>query len=56
MAEMCNTSKRKLIEIEEIPNVKRLKILTIDAKLYTPSTLNIDFIQWHTQQNVCAVK
>ena len=26
------------------------------AKLYTPSTLNIDFIQWHTQLNVCAVK
>ena len=25
-------------------------------KLYTPSTLNIDFIQWHTQLNVCAVK
>ena len=26
------------------------------AKLYTPSTLNIDFIQWHTQLNMCAVK
>ena len=26
------------------------------SKLYTPSTLNIDFIQWHTQLNVCAVK
>ena len=25
-------------------------------KLYTPSTLNIDFIQWHTQLNVCVVK
>ena len=25
-------------------------------KLYTPSTLNIDFKQWHTQLNVCAVK
>ena len=30
---MCNdTSKRKLIEIEEIPDVKRLKISTIDDK------------------------
>ena len=26
------------------------------TKLYTPSTLNIDFIQWHTQLDVCAVK
>ena len=26
------------------------------SKLYTPSTLNIDFIQWHTQLNMCAVK
>ena len=26
------------------------------TKLYTPSTLNIDFIQCHTQLNVCAVK
>ena len=25
---MCNTGKRKLIEIEEIPDVKRLKIST----------------------------
>ena len=23
-------------------------------KLYTPSTLNIDLMQWHTQLNVCA--
>ena len=26
------------------------------SKLFTPSTLNIDSIQWHTQLNVCAVK
>ena len=25
-------------------------------KLYTPSTLNIDLILWHTQLIVCAVK
>ena len=25
-------------------------------KLYTPSTLNIDFIQWHTQLIMCAVE
>ena len=30
--------------------------LALEAKLYTPSTLNIDFIQWHTKLNVCAVK
>ena len=29
---MCNTSKRKLVEIEEIPDVKRLKISSIDDK------------------------
>ena len=27
---MCNTSKRKLIEIDEIPDVKKLKMSTID--------------------------
>ena len=26
------------------------------SKLYIPSTLNIDLIQWHTHLNVCAVK
>ena len=26
------------------------------TKLYTPSTLNIDFIEWHTQLIMCAVK
>ena len=29
---MCNTSKRKLMEIEEIPDLKRLKISSIDDK------------------------
>ena len=29
---MCNTSKRKLIEVEEIPDVKRLKISTTNDK------------------------
>ena len=33
-----------------------LRINILKAKLYTPSTLNIDFIQWHTQLIVCAVK
>ena len=27
-----------------------------ESKLYTPSTLNIVLIQWHTHLNVCAVK
>ena len=35
---------------------KGLFLSTLRAKLYTPSTLNMDFIQWHTQLNVCAVK
>ena len=30
--------------------------LVLTAKLYKPSTLNIDFIQWHTQLIMCAVK
>ena len=29
---------------------------TLESKLYTPSTLNIDFIVWHTHLIVCAVK
>ena len=29
---------------------------TSKPKLYTPSTPNIDFIQWHTIWIVCAVK
>ena len=28
----------------------------LEAKLYTPSTLNIDLILWHTQLIMCAVK
>ena len=29
-------------------------IFGFEAKLYTPSTLNIDLIQWHTQLIMCA--
>ena len=32
MAEMSHNVKRKLIEVEEIPEMKRLKISTIDDK------------------------
>ena len=32
MAEMSQNLKRKLIEVEEIPEMKRLKISTIDDK------------------------
>ena len=35
---------------------KALIQFELDPKLYTPSTLNIDFIQWHTQLIMCAVK
>ena len=31
-------------------------ILITKPKLYIPSTLNIDFILWHTQSIVCALK
>ena len=31
-------------------------MLTFKSKLYTPSTLNIDLILWHTQLILCAVK
>ena len=51
------------IELEKIKVVKNffLKLhlntkMYLKSKLYTPSTLNIDFIQWHTQLIVCAVK
>ena len=30
--------------------------LTVNTKLYIPSTLNIDFVLWHTQLIVYAVK
>ena len=47
-------------EFESKQNFTVRKIFTFEdmcnPKLYTPSTLNIDFIQWHTQLNVCAVK
>ena len=33
-----------------------LKNVVVSAKLYIPSTLNIDLILWHTQLIVCAVK
>ena len=32
---------------------KQTKISALASKLYTPSTLNIDLIQWHTQLIVC---
>ena len=35
---------------------KNFLISKLKAKLSTPSTLNIDFIQWHTQLIMCAVK
>ena len=31
-------------------------VFIVGAKLYIPSTLNIDFILWNTQLIVCAVK
>ena len=38
---------------EKLYEIKVAKQL---AELYTPSTLNIVLIEWHTHLNVCAVK
>ena len=35
---------------------RRIKELDFQAKLYIPSTLNIDLMLWNTQLIVCAVK
>ena len=40
--------------LEIIPGVE--DELSCKAKLYTPSTPNIDLILWHTHLIVCAVK
>ena len=37
-------------------NVSKMLFLILQSKLYTPSTLNIVLILWHTHLNVCAVK
>ena len=46
------------ISIELIINemVKIVRYLGLTTKLFTPSTLKIDFIQWHAHLIVCAVK
>ena len=31
-------------------------LVTLKAKLYIPSTLNTDYLLWHTQLIVCAVR
>ena len=33
-----------------------IQTLKVRAKLYIPSTLNIDLILWHTQSIVCAIE
>ena len=35
---------------------ENLSKITVSAKLYIPSTLNTDYLLWHTQLIVCAVK
>ena len=39
-----------------LPNQKVIAVIVPNSKLYIPSTLNIDFIQWHPQLIVDAVK
>ena len=47
---MCNTSKRKLREIEEIPEMKKLKISTIDDKnVDIPSCTKCNGLLWIPQ-------
>ena len=38
----------------KLNNNKDVKNWATASKLYTPSTLNIDLILWHTQLIVCA--
>ena len=55
----CRPSKKPISTKTNVQNelqVRPLKIFTTEAKLYIPSTLNIDFILWHTQLIVCAVE
>ena len=68
MLDQLNDNKAKLLGGFEVnPNISSRHVCNVTLsglkqnlmpypKLYTPSTLNIDFIQWHTQLIVCAVK
>ena len=50
MAEMSQNVKRKLSEIEEIPDMKRLKISTIDDKtVQNTSCLKCNGLLWIPQ-------
>ena len=50
MAEMSQNVKRKLIEVEEIPDMKRLKISTIDDKtIQNTSCLKCKGLLWIPQ-------
>ena len=41
--------------LRKFPGIDFMKeLFMLDSKLYTPSTLNIDLILWHTQLIVCA--
>ena len=44
----------KIGEILVHPLLPKAARSALTAKLYTPSTLNIDLINWHIQLNVCA--
>ena len=51
MAEMSQNVKRKLSEIEEIPDMKRLKISTIDDKtVQNTSCLKCNGLLWIPQR------
>ena len=50
MAEMPQNVKRKLIEVEEIPDMKRLKISSIDDKtIQNTSCLKCNGLLWIPQ-------
>ena len=54
-----NSSKTEPVEYEGRDSIFSnflINILSWTAKLYISSTLNIDFILWHTHLIVCAVK
>ena len=47
---------KNILTFEVFAETKSVTKSRLQSKLYIPSTLNIDFILWHTQMIVCTVK
>ena len=50
------TTLKLYFDVIAIIFVGKEKEVTLEAKFYIPSTLNTDYLLWHTQLIVCAVK